>query len=173
MTSNWREACEKAGVPANSLKYWLAHEPAFQKAYNSLLGPAVEVARDMIESTAVRAAGMYDEAIDAIKGIDCTVVCPACQHEFSAKVGEPDWAARLRAGDTVLKVSRILKDVKEIGATITHLSVEESLALARLKYALDHGIAPDIPPHMMEKIRPHLREEPTHADDPVAVVDDR
>ncbi len=54
-------------------------------------------------------------------------------------------------------MARVLKDVREIG--VTHLSMEESLALARVKYSLAHDEPIRLSPAMRDKILPHLSEE--------------
>jgi hypothetical protein len=147
LTTNWRQACDNADVPANTLRHWLSTDAPFQAAYNDLLGPAIAVARDMIESTALKAAGMYEEAVEAVNMVELELVCPECKHEFSIANPRPDWATRLRAGDTVLKVAKLLIDRKEISGTLTHLTLEETLAVARWKHDKQ------IPPVMIERLR--------------------
>ncbi len=158
-TDDWRQACVKAKVSPHSVKHWLSTNEAFHTAYNNLLGPAVAVVRDMMESSAVKAAGMYEKALDALKTVEREIRCPECQHEFILPESGPDWNARLRAGDTVMRVAKVLKDVKEIGGTITHLSMEENLALASAQHSIRNGQEPTIPPRMMDKLRPYLPQE--------------
>lgn len=162
-TPDWREACVKVKVSPNTVKHWLTTEESFRLAYNNLLGPAVEITRDMLESAAIKAAGMYEEAVEAIKMVELEVHCPKCKHEFSVTNTRPDWNARLRAGDTLLKVSKILVERKEIEGTVTHLSLEERIALARWKH---DG---QIPPSMVERLR---QKGEIHASTSVTVVDD-
>lgn len=171
LTANWRQACDNAEVPPNTLRHWLSTNADFQSAYNDLLGPAVDVARDMIESTALKAAGMYEEAVEAVKMVELEIVCPQCKHEFSVANPRPDWSTRLRAGDTVLKVAKLLIDRKEISGTLTHLSMEQNLALARARFFLRSGRVPDLPPSVMEILRPHLKEEFPHETNPDPFVD--
>jgi hypothetical protein len=171
LTADWRQACANAEVPANTLRHLLSTNVAFVDAYNKLLGPAVEVARDMMESTAVKAAGMYEEAVEAVRMVELEIVCPECKHEFSTTNPYPDWATRLRAGDTVLKVTKLLKDVKEISGSITHLNMEQSLALAKARYHIRRGEDPGLSPALMEMLRPHLQEENPHENAPDKVID--
>ena len=156
--TDWRKACENAEIKPETARGWLTRDEAFIQAYNDLLGPAVEIARDLMESSALKAAGMYSEAIEAMKVIDTEVTCPHCRKEFTLESVTPDWNARLRAGDTILKSAKILKDVKEISGSITHLSMEESLALAKAKHAMRNGLPLNLPPSLMAKIRPYLEE---------------
>lgn len=173
LTDDWRDACVEARVSPNSVKHWLSTNEEFRAAYNDLLGPAVAVVRDMVETLGIKAAGMYDEALDALRTVERNVCCPKCNHEFTLPESGPDWNARLRAGDTVLKTSRILKDVKVTEGTITHLSMEEALALASAQYAIRHGHEPTIPPRMMEKLRPYLQKEVPNASRSGSIVDAR
>jgi hypothetical protein len=163
LTTNWRQACTNAGVPPNTLRSLLSTNKAFQAAYNNLLGPAVEVARDMLESSVIKVAGMYDEAVEAVKMVELEIVCPECKHEFPVANPHPDWATRLRAGDTVLRVAKLLKDVKEISGTITHLTLEESLALARWKH--DGQISPSMIERLRQKGLLNETNSPTVVDD--------
>ncbi len=171
LTTNWRQACDNAGVPPRTLRHLLSTNVAFQDSYNNLLGPALDIARDMIESTSLKVAGMYDEAVEAVKMVELELACPECKHEFSISNPRPDWPTRLRAMDTVLKVAKLLVDRKEISGTLTHLNMEQSLALARAKFRLRNGLEPDIPPALMDILRPHLKEGIPHEDDSDKVVD--
>ena len=158
--ADWRKACENAEINPGTARRWLTSDAEFMQAYNALLGPSLDIARDLMESTALKAAGMYDEALEAVKILDQEVVCPECHHEFTTEIASPDWNARLRAGDTVLRVGHILKDVKQIEGSITHLSMEESLALAKAKYCMKNDLPLNLPPALMAKIQPHLEEVP-------------
>lgn len=160
LTTDWREACARVEANPRTVRSWLEHDPAFQDAYAALIGPAISTARDLMESSALKAAGVYNEAMEAIKVIEQEVTCPHCSLPFMTEMGMPDWNSRLRAGDTVMKVARILKDVSEKSVTITHLTMEDNLAIARANWEISQGLQPTIPPAMLERLRPHLKELP-------------
>jgi len=153
--SDWRSACETLNINPRTARSWLLG-PEFRAAYDGLVSTGVETARKVMENKAFRATEMYDEALDAMRTIEQEVICPHCDTPFTAEISVPDWNPRLRAGEVILKVARIYKDVREQETIITHLGLEERLALAKYKYALEHGQDPNIPPALMERIRPHL-----------------
>ena len=155
---DWKQACVNSQIPQKRCQRWLANNEAFLSAYNNLVGSSLDIVQDRMEDLAHRAGDMYEEAMEAVRYWSKDVTCPKCTHEFSVPVGGPDWNARLRAGDTLLKSAKILKDVKEISGSITHLSMEESLALAKAKHAMRNGLPLNLPPSLMAKIRPYLEE---------------
>jgi hypothetical protein len=173
LTDDWRDACTEAQVSPNSVMHWLSNNEAFRAAYNDILRPNISIIRDMMETTALKATGMYDEAVTAVKMVELEIVCPSCAHKFSLTNPQPDWSTRLRAGDTAMRVAKVLKDVKEIEGTITHLNMEESLALASARYAIRRGQTPTIPPQMMAKLRSYLPEEAPNEASSGPIVDAR
>lgn len=151
---DFRQACENAKVPPNTAKHWLATNEAFIRRYDNLLGPVVEVARSTMEATSLQAANMYGEAIEANKTLYRDVDCPECHHEFTVSIKAPNWPTRLRAGETILKSSKVLKDVRETETIITNLNLEERLALARWQWnKRNPQDMQRIPPQMVETLR--------------------
>ena len=144
-----RRACANAEVPYGTVKSWLQKETGFRAAYDNLTRIAIDVIKDAMESTAMKATGMYDEAIDATDIINTEVKCPECDHHFHTEVAQPNWAARLKAGETALKVARVLKDVKETTSVHVSLTMDEMIALARTK--ADPPLP--IPPSMRTRLR--------------------
>ena len=157
--SDWRVACASVDVLPATLQSWLQNDASFGDRYDQLLGPSIEIAKDMMEQRALKAAGMYDEALDAVRTIARDVSCPKCAHTFTAFQTAPDWSARLKAGDTVMKTAGILIDRRKIEQTNVNLSFEQSMALAQVKYAVTLakriGGAPQITvsPSMLEQLK--------------------
>ena len=156
---DWRAACTSVEVLPKTLQGWLQNDEAFGARYDNLLGPSLEIAKDMMEQRALKAAGMYDEALDAVRTIARDVACPKCDHKFTAFQTAPDWSARLKAGDTIMKTAGILIDRRKIEQTNVNLSFEQSMALAQIQYALPTakrtGRPPDITvsPSMVEQLK--------------------
>lgn len=166
---DWRKACASVGVLPATLQKWLQTDEKFGARYDQLLGPALDIAQSIIETSALKAAGMYEEAMDAVRTVTRDVTCPECSHRFTAFQTVPDWSNRLRAGDTILKVSNILIERKRIDQTITTLNFEETMALAQIRYAQRKGQDNVVSPGMMDVLRRKgvVDEAPT-----VEVLDD-
>lgn len=147
LTPNFKQAAENAEVPVSTVKHWLATDEAFSRQYDKLLGSVVEVSRRLMEANSQQAAEMYGEAVEADKTLYRDVTCPECQHEFTVRLTVPNWPTRLRAGEVIQRVSGLLKNVQVHEGTLTHLTLEESLALALWKQDKQ------IPPQMVDRLR--------------------
>lgn len=150
---DWRRACANAEVAPKRCQSWLANNAAFLSEYNSLVGSSLDIVQDRMEDLAHRAGDMYEEAIEAVRYWSKDVSCPKCKHEFSVPIGGPDWNARLRSGDTIMKVSRILLDRKEIQQTNINLSVEQSMALMSYQWSIANGKQPTVKPSVLDELR--------------------
>lgn len=167
LTPSFKQAAENAEVPVSTVKHWLATDDDFRRQYDGLLGPVVEVSRNLMEANSAQAAEMYGEAIEANEPTEHELTCPDCEHTFTAVIQAPNWPTRLRAGETVLRASKVLKDVRETETIITNLNLEERLALARWQWNKRNPQEMQrIPPQMVETLRQKglLREDDT---DPV------
>jgi hypothetical protein len=80
------------------------------------------------------------------------VVCPSCGHKHTVSVQMIDHATRMKAADTLLKVSGIMKDQRSVKleATMTRIDVsfsgDEYLAYERLKRGFG------VPPHVYDRL---------------------
>lgn len=150
---DWRLACTNAEVAPKLCQSWLSTNESFLGAYNNLVGSSLDIVQDRMEDLAHRAGDMYEEAMEAVHYWSKDVTCPKCTHEFSVPVGGPDWNARLRSGDTIMKVSRVLIDRKQIEQTNLNLSVEDSMALYSYRWAVDHGKPVTVKPSVIDKLK--------------------
>lgn len=152
-TGDPRRACESAEISWGRFKTWLQRDRNFQTAFDNALGPAVDIVREMLETSATKAAGVLDEALDSNEAFEQDVTCPNpdCQAQFTARIQIPNWAIRLRAGEMILKGARVLKDSREIQfqGTMTHLTMDQHIALAAFKAG--------------RSIPPNVRSELDHA----------
>ena len=143
-----REVCRQESISWNRFKGWVQKDLHFQEALDRAIGPSVETVRAMMEHSAIKAAGVYDDALEAVHYITESVKCPCgCEHTFDVQILWKDWGTRLKAGEVVLKAAKVLKDVREVHGTVTHLSLEENIALQRMRRGLS------IPPHIEAKFR--------------------
>jgi len=133
---SWRKACTVLQIKERRVRGWLDRDTAFNAAYDNLISPDdTKFTKREMEVMSGRAAGMYDEALDAERGRKIKAACPDCGKEFEVGYTVPDWRIRLRAGDTILRASKILQETKEIKGTIfdIHLTGDEAIALLAIR----------------------------------------
>lgn len=153
-----REVCRQEGIPWSRFKGWIGKDRHFQEAFDRAIGPSVETVRAMMEDSAIKAAGVYDDALEAVHYITESVKCPECSHAFDVQILWKDWGTRLKAGEVVLKAAKVLKDVREIQSSVTHLTLEETIALQQARRGQR------VPPYLEAKFREQkLLEERTPA----------
>ncbi|OFW65589.1 MAG: hypothetical protein A2Y74_07015 [Actinobacteria bacterium RBG_13_63_9] len=150
---DFRTACRAAEVKVNTAKKWLVEDEAFQSQYDRLLGPTLKLAKELMESSALKASAVYDEALTATKYGTVEVECPKCHHTFEETSALPDWGTRLRAGEIIHKVAALLIDRRQIQTTRITLTVEEMLAIAAMQAG--NQVSPLIlsRPHVQEHLR--------------------
>lgn len=150
---DWRLACTNAEVAPKLCQSWLSTNESFLSAYNNLVGSSLDIVQDRMEDLAHRAGDMYEEAMEAVRYWSKDVSCPKCKHEFSVSIGGPDWNARLRSGDTIMKVSRVLIDRKQIEQTSVKLEVEDFMALKSYEWSVAKKLPIRVKPSVLDKLR--------------------
>lgn len=140
---DWETACTEAGIGKKRLQHWLQQDPAFRKEYMRLFGGLLDATKAHLSSLLPKAAEVVADALAANRPIG--VECPECHHEFG--ISAPAWAVRLRAMEDILKQHGQLVQKHEISATVTHLTLEDQLAIA----AIRRGLA--VPPSVVERLR--------------------
>jgi hypothetical protein len=139
-------ACEQAEVRFSTLKNWLQRDQEFQVAYDDLLKGAVEIAKELIESSAVRASAVYEDALTAMSTATVNAQCPGCGAHFEVEASRPDWNTRLRAANAVSKIAGLVIDQHRIEKISFTPNLEEMLAIARARRGQS------IPPAMKTKL---------------------
>lgn len=129
-----RKACRKLDIKESRARKWLAADPAFQGAYDAQFGPdTLAATRKEIQLLAGEATSVYEEALEAERGLRKEVACPECGHKFTVEGARPDWRMRKSAADAVMRINKILQETKDInvkgGITHTHLTGDEHMAL--------------------------------------------
>src|SRR3990167_3353883 len=71
-----RRACEESQITWTRLKTWLARDRAFGEAWDRALGPSVDTVRELLETSATKAAAVLDEALDSDATVEHDAVCP-------------------------------------------------------------------------------------------------
>src|SRR3990167_321392 len=139
---NWKEACNKAGVEHSRFRSWIKRDQQFLRAFEELHGGAIEAVKAQLTSSAQRATETFDDALDATKDVTIETKCPACGSDIKIVAEVPDYGVRLKAGEVILKVNRILKDVKEVEGRVTIAALPLHLQLALAAYDAQQPIPP-------------------------------
>lgn len=144
-----KKACEEADITWGRFKNWLSRDKHFQEAYDNMLSPSLDLVREMLETSAPKAAGVVDAALDSDDTMEYDVVCDE-QHEgprhFKTYIKIPNWQVKLRASEMIFKATKLLKDVKEISGTVTHMTLEDRIALA------SHNAGRTLPPNVKNRL---------------------
>ena len=136
---SFRKACKALDFKEHRIRRWLREDPAFKDAYDNLFGPEdLEVSKKEMHLLAARAAGIYEEAMEAVRLIKISVTCPRCNEKFDYDTSRPDWRIRMRATQDILKVAKLLQETREIKGTMVNVSLtgDEILALTAFKAGL-------------------------------------
>lgn len=128
--SDWKKACDAVGVNYDRFRKWLRGDASFKAAFNTQFEKQADMVRQQIELSAQKAGEIYDSALSATRDLDIEVECTNCHTRLKITAEVPDWATRLKAGEVVLKVGKILKDVKEVQGKITIEQLDLPLRLA-------------------------------------------
>lgn len=147
---DWKKACDEAGVPYANFRRWIRMDAAFRDAYNGLHSGVIDAVRAQIEATAQKAAEVFDEATEATRDVSVEIKCPNCNTDIKITAEVPDWNVRMRAGETSLKVAKILKDVKEVGGVVTIAQLPLHLQIAYAAYKREGATA--IPPGAYDQL---------------------
>ena len=147
---DWKKACDALGISHGTYRRWIREDTAFRAAYNSMHEGVIDAVRAQLEATAQKAAEVFDEAVGATRDITVEFKCPHCNGAVKITAEVPDWNTRMRAGEISLKVAKILKDVKEVGGTVTIAQLPLHLQLAWAAFKRDGRDA--IPPASYDEL---------------------
>jgi hypothetical protein len=127
-----REAAKAIGVTYPTVQVW-QRLPVFRTALAECFdGTIAETRIRMGGATATAMDGLL-EAMDAMRDVEVKLNCPDCGAELVATAKVPNWTARVKAYEMVLKAAKILKDVKEIEGSITTMTMEQKIAMMLFK----------------------------------------
>lgn len=167
---SWQEVAQRLGLGPNQLTRWLREDAQFRAVYDRIFSTDTENVRRHIEASAGKAADALDAALDATRLISVEIECPECGHTFDYEAPAPNWTARLRAAETVLKVGRVLKDVKKIEGEVLHLTLPQKLGLAMIKRGQDAMVPDAIKEELREMKLLGVGEQEQRDDDAVDAV---
>lgn len=149
---SWRKACTTLEIKERRVRGWLTDDESFSKAYDDLFSlEEAKLTRRELELMSGRAAGMYDEALEAERGLRQEVICPKCHEKFTINYTRPDWRIRLRAGDTILRSAKILQDTREIKGTLVNINLTGDEAMALLAIRAGRPVPDSVRAHLRAK----------------------
>ena len=132
--------------------------PVFSKMFEEHMGKdELQTTQHEFNMLADDTVGIYEQAMNAEFTKKVSVTCPSCNHKFDVFTKVIDWATKLKATDTLLKLRGLLKDNKSIKVegefSMTHvqLSTGEFFALERLKRGLP------VPDHVYRSLEEKAR----------------
>lgn len=158
---SWKEVSAESGLRPRTLNRWLRADPAFRAAYDKLFDDKGEAVRKEISFMAGKAADTLESAFDATDVKTKEVECPQCKMKFDVVIDKPNWAARMKAIEIATRVGGQLKDVKKIEGTVTHMTIEQQIALG----LINNGQESRVPPHVIEELKRLNMLDKTGADE--------
>lgn len=133
MTPDPQMACDAVEVKFSTFRSWLQRDKPFGDAFDALLGHTLEIAKELVDSSAIRASGVYEEALTALKFSTIDATCPSCHEHFKIESSRPDWATRMKAANAITKIAGLVIDRHQIEQLVVVATVEEQLHLIALK----------------------------------------
>lgn len=150
---SWQQAAKNLDIDPRTVRRYFK-EDGFKQEYDAIFNSEeIQVTRRHMEAIASGAPDVYDDALKAEMTKKVTEECPHCGEEVTFYVNVIDFKTRMKAAETLLKTSNLLKDTKrvegEFKGTMTNIQLTgaEMLALMRL----DMGMP--IPPHVYEGLK--------------------
>jgi len=147
-TGSAKQALANVDRDDSALRRWMK-EPSFKKKYDEVIKDNIDYLKLGLHNTAAeKIAVVFEEALEAQRPITVKEECPECGHRFTTQVSVDNWATRLKAAETLLKVAGVLKEEKKVDITHTRqLSAAEQSAL------IAHRHGSYLPPHMVDRLR--------------------
>ena len=165
-----KEAAKRAEVQLRTVTSW-EKQPAFKAALDEIFEGAVQVSRSRLGGATGAAVDGLLDALDATKDATLHLSCPACGSEIEVEAKVPNWTARNRAHELILRAAKVLKDVKEVEGSLVTMSIEQKIALGLYRA----GKLEQIPAYMWTELQrlgliPPDEKQPVNV--PFRVVED-
>ena len=147
-TGSAKQALSNVDRDDQALRRWMK-EPDFKRKYDEVIKANIDYLKSGLNNTAAeKVTAVFEEALEAQRPITVKEECPECGHRFTTQVSVDNWATRLKAAETLLKVAGVLKEEKKVDIThMRQLSAAEQSALI----AYRHGTY--LPPHMVDRLK--------------------
>lgn len=151
-THSWREACDFIQSNERTPKRWYKNNPGFKALFDETFGGSVDIElwkkdAEILQGKAMR---VYDETMESFRTVEAKVQCPECGTRFTHELVLPNTNARLRAADSITKMTGLLKETKEVKGKVTHFHQLDGATKAAF-FSLRAGVTPS--PAMLERLR--------------------
>lgn len=143
-----KEAAKAIDTTLRTVQKW-QHRPEFRQALTEVFDGTIEETKTRLRGATASALDGLIEMQEAMKDATLHVQCPGCGEELEIAAKIPNWTARGRAYELILRAAKVLKDVKEIEGTMTTMTIEQRIALALFKT----GRYDQIPTFMWESLQ--------------------
>lgn len=155
---DFKKAAANTGMTPAKIRRMLQTEPQFKEAFDQLFSPDDLKATESELQLAVQdVAEVFNDAKNAELVQSKTVTCPCgCDHTFSVSFKSADWATKLRAAESLAKMTRLWKDQKNIkvegSVALVNMTPDQYLALQAVR------MGRPIPDHVYQSLREFDRD---------------
>lgn len=150
-TASWQGAADVAGVNERTPRRWLSNHDGFRALFDETFGStdkdSYKRQADILQSKALR---VYDESMDAAQTVEVKVQCPECGERFTVDYVVPNQGTRLKAADSVSKITSMLKETKEHKGTITMVQLTGIEKSALIAIQAGFPVAQELVDHLVE-----------------------
>ena len=143
------EALESAGITSRTLRRW-QEDGEFKDAYERIVEENLEVLKSSLGSGATEVADFLREELRSETTLSKTVSCPDCGNRVEVSFWIPNWNARHRAAEMLLKSTGVLKERRETEIKGQVKIIVLTAAEQQAFLALERGIV--VPPHMLDRL---------------------
>ena len=149
---SWRKACQKLDIKERRVRFWLTNDDAFSEAYDKLLGSVdITATKKELDYLASGAAELYEEAMQATRGAKVDTKCPKCGKEFEVHAAAPDHRIRMKAMETLLKISGTLKETRKVEGQLLNISLTGDEIIALMAYQVGQPVPESVLAALREK----------------------
>lgn len=130
---DFKKAAANTGLTPTKIRRMLQTDPQFREAYNQMFSvDDLKATESELQLAVQDVAEIFNEAKNAELFKSIRVTCPHCNESFDVDVKNTDWATKLRAAESLAKMTRLWKDQKsvEVKGNVTHLVMTPDLMVA-------------------------------------------
>lgn len=131
LVGDYKKAAQNVGMTAAQVRRLLATDPAFKDEYDAMF-PAelIKSTEAELQVAAQDIAEVFNEAKNAQIWKSTTAECPQCHAKFPVRIQVADHSIRMRAAETLAKITKLWKDQK----TVTHEGTVSLVSMSAEQY---------------------------------------
>lgn len=152
LSGSWQEAADSTGWTRRQVQRLFIENESFKHEYDAMFGTEeLEVVKRELNLVTSGSGKVFEDALNAEMTKVVHAKCPQCGHSWKIFVTVMDWTAKLRAGETLLKIANIFKETKDVkhsgNVSVVTMTITESLAIRSILA----GVRP--PRHILDDLR--------------------